>query len=46
MDVFHVDLVIFSEKVEVITWNSSKLCAVLYNTSNNEIVLGVMDLEL
>lgn len=41
-----IGLVIFSENVEVIAWNSSKLCTVLYNMSNNEIVVRVMDLEL
>jgi len=46
MNVVHTDLVIFSENVEIITWNSSKLCTVLYNISNNEIVLRVMNLGL
>lgn len=46
MSVFLVDIVLFSEKMEVITWNNSKLFTVLYNTSNNENVLRVMDLEL
>lgn len=41
----HIGVVIFSENVEVIAWNSNKLCTVLYNMSNNEIV-RVMDLEL
>lgn len=46
MNVVHIGLVIFSENVEVITWNSSKLCTVLYNMSNNKIVLRVMGLGL
>lgn len=46
MNVVHIGFVIFSENVEVITWNSSKLCTVLYNMSQNETVLRVMDLGL